>query len=366
MNLIFYIGGFNKLNKSESAMHTYNSLQLLRGVAAILVVFFHGLERTNLFHLISYGYMGVDLFFVLSGFIIFFIHYSDIGNKNKFKPFLVKRFVRVYPIYWIVTLFYLILVLAAGNIPNFDYFFKSMFLIPQPKMPILGVAWTLEFEMLFYILFSLLLLNKKFFSPLLKIWCLGILIYFIFPFIQIKFLLIRHVFNPLNLEFLFGCGIALLLVKNMLKHEWVPKVATILGVSLFIVSIINNYFEIWQVHRVLSWGIPSAVLIFGLVRLENQTKLRVPRLFIYLGNASYSIYLTHLITLLVITKVLKKFDLILLVKGLGIVHITSCILAISVGCLAHSLIEQPLMKFLKVNVVNKKKYKKSVDYPAVG
>src|SRR5512133_4113793 len=95
------------------------NLQLFRGVAALLVVLYHAsiysqeqFGRTFLAGLFLFGHTGVDFFFVLSGFIICYIHFSDIGNPTRLRDFALKRLTRVFPIYWIVTAIKLAVIFA--------------------------------------------------------------------------------------------------------------------------------------------------------------------------------------------------------------------------------------------------------------
>ncbi|MDB5052413.1 MAG: acyltransferase 3 [Bacilli bacterium] len=103
----------------------------------------------------------VDIFFVLSGFIIYYIHSADIGKKEQLKLFLIKRFVRIYPIYWVVligmTLVYLLIPnTGKGFELEFDNIVRSIILFPQINhLPTIAVAWTLSYEILFYIFFCI-------------------------------------------------------------------------------------------------------------------------------------------------------------------------------------------------------------------
>jgi len=89
----------------------FNLLQVYRGLAALMVVLLHAqdiinrnieLHKDSLLKIFTFGWIGVDFFFVLSGFIIFYVHQSDIGQVKKFKQFIIKRLLRIYLIYWIV------------------------------------------------------------------------------------------------------------------------------------------------------------------------------------------------------------------------------------------------------------------------
>ena len=170
-----------------------NLIQVYRGLAAILVLFHHGniifnrdLSKDFLGNIFGFGWAGVDFFFVLSGFIIFYIHQSDIGKPREFKSFILKRIIRIYPLYWIilaVKVFASLTIGYKGNGYNINplELFKAIILFPQDRAILeekfLGVSWTLSYEMFFYIVFSLvLILGFRFMSPVIAVWVIGIII----------------------------------------------------------------------------------------------------------------------------------------------------------------------------------------------
>ena len=143
-------------------------IQNYRGIAALLVVLFHTtvmtryyfLDENYLTWLFEFGHAGVEFFFVLSGFIIYRIHRIDFSNPNRFYPYFLKRIIRIYPIYILLTLLLLpfwLIFDSSGEQYHREIvpLIKSLFLIPQSHFPHIGVAWTLTHEMLFYIVFSL-------------------------------------------------------------------------------------------------------------------------------------------------------------------------------------------------------------------
>jgi sugar transferase EpsL len=333
----------------------FESLQILRGIAASIVVIFHEFGATGLF---QYGVYGVDLFFVLSGFIILYIHHADIGVKKALRPFLIKRIIRIFPTYWLVTFAYIVLVTLFGHTISITYMLKSLFLLPQDILPVVGVAWTLQYEFLFYMIFCLLLFNRKVFYPLFGLWGLAIIIFYIFP---VNFpILIDQLLNPLNLEFLFGCGIALAVIKNKLNFRW----TTSLGLVGIAVSITLQYFNIIQMHRAIAWGIPFSLIILGLVKLESKKQLRLPKILKYVGDASYSIYLTHLITLLILESILKKLSLYALLGQNGVIQLIFCIIAILMGCIYYSMIEKPLLRLTQSWFLNRKREHSKLKSPS--
>src|SRR4028119_3314 len=146
------------MTKSSTPHKKLNLLQVYRGIAAVLVVLFHlndmtqdRLKQDTFFNLFEAGWSGVDYFFVLSGFIMVYVHRSAIGKKDQLKSFLVKRAVRIYPIYWIITLTVWCLFLVIPDFANnqdlsLGNVIVSLLLIPQKDQFILEVGWTLTYE----------------------------------------------------------------------------------------------------------------------------------------------------------------------------------------------------------------------------
>jgi exopolysaccharide production protein ExoZ len=160
----------------DRARRMIRTLQAGRALAAISVAAFHlslnmGAARYGgipVFRdLTQYGKHGVDFFFVLSGFIILFAHARDIGHPAAWRSYLYKRFVRVYPIYWLYTLAFVLALLALGGTDaampdNGPDWLTSLSLVRfTPAAPPLGQGWTLFHEVAFYAVFSVLILNRK-------------------------------------------------------------------------------------------------------------------------------------------------------------------------------------------------------------
>src|SRR4028119_545658 len=231
------------MTQSSTPHKKLNLLQVYRGIAAVLVVMIHvtkmSAERLNqvtFFNLFLVGWIGVDYFFVLSGFIMVYVHRSAIGKKDQLKPFLVKRAVRIYPIYWIITLtVWCLFLVIPGFANNHDlslgHVIASLLLIPQ-KDPhfkdkfILEVGWTLTYEIYFYLLFSIAIwLKPKHSVPILSAWLLVTLLHYrkIVKFPQ-DFFLLETVFGEMNLELVLGCLAAYIVIKynnNIGKYRWI-------------------------------------------------------------------------------------------------------------------------------------------------
>src|SRR4028119_854653 len=140
------------MTQSSTRHKKLNLLQVYRGIAAVLVVMVHlnimsvnRLNQVTFFNLFQGGSSGVDYFFVLSGLIMVYVHRSAIGKKDKLKSFLVKRGVRIYPIYWIINLTVLCFFLVIPDFANnqdlsLEKVIASLLLIPQNGKPILDVG----------------------------------------------------------------------------------------------------------------------------------------------------------------------------------------------------------------------------------
>jgi exopolysaccharide production protein ExoZ len=334
------------------------TLQSLRGIAALLVLLHHTTflikEAFNLQYIggIFYqtGEYGVDFFFVLSGFIIFYSHYKDLGSK-RLATYFNKRFTRVYPIYWIVTLpiipmLYLFPNLGAqGTETQVSVILKSIFLFPNETPPILGVAWTLTHEVFFYLAFGLIfiLLKPKYSIPVAITW-LSITLASFSNLLSIEnYFLLDFVFSKFNLEFILGMICAYLVIKNKIFY---PKIMLLSGTFLFILSGINVKLMFFPIDRVISFGIPAFILVLGAASLDISSKIRIPKMLLFLGDASYSIYLTHYPVTLIIAKVFTILGLSNALHPFILMNLIA-LLTLASGCLFYIMIEKPLLNLIK-------------------
>ncbi|MEO6915456.1 MAG: acyltransferase, partial [Chitinophagaceae bacterium] len=205
---------------------TFELVQIFRGFAAMLVVGYHChgamisyFGAVPLKGVFAIGLFGVDFFFVLSGFIITYIHVTDIRQQRNIVPFFKKRFFRIYPIYWVVALAsfaYLVFVdhgklefadhtLAWSNGTDWLYVLKSFLLFPQPAISILDVSWTLSFEMLFYLVFGLAIIGGWKIARILFFTWLTLILLNAFGLLPVNSYYPGFLLSPLILEFLMGC-----------------------------------------------------------------------------------------------------------------------------------------------------------------
>jgi peptidoglycan/LPS O-acetylase OafA/YrhL len=290
--------------KSEKAK--FNLIEVGRAVASLLVVCHHAgniMAQPRFFggepfasHFRNFN-VGVDFFFVLSGFIIAWIHWSDIGEKSRLGSYLRKRFLRIYPPYWgvVIPLIMLYLIFPSAGTPSQRdpvNIILSIFLLPYVAEPVLGVAWTLTHEIFFYALFALILVSGRRSLMILPLWGLAILVAHLaepLPY-PLSFFL-----SPFNLEFIMGVGAAALL-----KHRSIPQpfafaatgAIVFLALTLFAVHIQDDPL----IGR-LAFGIASVFFVLGAVEIERRQTIRLPPGLLFLGAASYAIYLVHPVAL---------------------------------------------------------------------
>ncbi|WP_138497557.1 acyltransferase family protein [Nostoc sp. PA-18-2419] len=346
-----------------------NLLQVYRGVAAILVVLCHAnhiltreFNKNTLLQIFHFGWIGVDFFFVLSGFIIFYIHQYDIGKPNKLKSFIVKRFIRIYPLYWIILaskILVSIFTISKNAIyqPGADEIIKAFLLLPQDRSILennfIGVSWTLSYEIFFYCLFALLILfNTKIFQPIIFIWIVGIIISFLNG-LPGENLILMFIFDEHNLEFVLGCLAAYIISKFRFKFK---KLLIYTSIFILILSVINTKYgeyDVSGISSLIAYGIPFTFLIIGSVYLEMSSKINIPLILIYIGNASYSIYLTHgffLNNISKFTSKLTKYNVLSNYTSDNIIALVTVIMAIVMGCFVHTYLEKPLIANLKNKV----------------
>ncbi len=282
------------------------NLQVLRAIAALLVFFHHFIPVIGrVFPDIKKyegGASGVDIFFVLSGFIMVVTTYNK--DVDPFK-FLMNRIVRVAPIYWMMTLL-IVFIFMFGARPlgvmelQPSYVWKSLFFIPFERAgfwePVLSVGWTLNYEMFFYFVFSILILIRN--SQLRVAVLVFLLLSFVasglmFPFGEY----LKYYSSPVILDFAFGaafgaffCGLRSDSISVGPRGAWLliaMGVVVIIGTSSGF-SLYNN-----NILRPMTWGIAGMLLVSGCVFLERNGYVAKHGFLLSLGNASYSIYLVH-------------------------------------------------------------------------
>jgi exopolysaccharide production protein ExoZ len=309
-----------------------SSIQVLRGVAAVMVVLFHVLG-------FQIGSAGVDIFFVISGFIMFHTNCEVFGHPGAAILFLKRRILRIAPLYWLCTAF------AVWPKVEIKTLIASILFVPVRSgdgsiHTVLAPGWTLNFEMFFYVIFALgLVLPRRYgLSAIVATLSALILLGLATKPIEAAFL---YWTNPLILEFIFGMAIAYTYEKGKTLSSEMGMGMSAFGALVLAAFSFSHYptptpNRLYSGYLALSWGLPAALIVAGAALSDRgafaPAQWRIPQL---LGDASYSIYLTHLLVL----DAVRRFH----VPHLGI---PTVLVTLLVGIGVHFYVERPVGRFL--------------------
>jgi exopolysaccharide production protein ExoZ len=343
------------------------TIQLLRGMAAIIVVMYHAhgliVKRAAEFgaehafwltenQFIKIGAIGVDVFFVLSGFIIFYTS----RNSSDLMLYIKKRTARIYPIWFVAITFMVIISLLPGTSAVFDvkHVLYSLLLIPHyfdgRIVPFIEIGWTLNYEILFYSLFGLTLIITKT-KRLELITAVILLLWMIAHILPSKYAIFALLQNPILFEFVIGGWLARLYLSG-----WTISKNQMLGFAIFaLIWLLLFFFTPWLWHfKSLISRAPIAISLFIIAVFYVPFRdYKVSNMFVYLGDASYSIYLFHMFPIMVLSGVVNKISIPFLTE-IPVIFSWLLVSFISVvfGCVVYSLIEKKLNNFSKI-VINK-------------
>ena len=348
------------------------NIQFLRFAAAMLVVFYHtsaqvratGVDQGWFFALSeAVGFAGVDVFFVISGFIMAHTTRSDSGAGSAWS-FFRRRLARIYSGYW--PFFLLALAVFAWVNPaqlQNSSLVRSAILWPANVL-LIAVSWTLIFEMFFYVLYAGLLVlsptRREFLLKLMLVFILGWSVYS--QFVRHAYdqgqlesisLSEYYVLSPYLAEFLAGAIAASWLFRGSRTQPWIWLTA---GIALFLLGgwINNGFFNgdieqgYFVVFRVLVFGVPALCLLIGLVQMELAEVQAPLRFSLLAGGASYAIYLSHTL-ILTLTQHLgfNRFASQLLPDWAPLLFIGLALLILVYSMIHFRLLERPLHKLFK-------------------
>jgi len=325
-----------KFESIAERMQILYSIQFLRFVAAFLVVLDHseylyGVSRGSnptLTYLFGLGAIGVHIFFVISGFIMV---YTSFGPRPLTPTtFLARRFLRIYPIYWVYAALY---VVAYQKSFSLVPMLGAAALAPGYSSSIIGQGWTLTYEVFFYLCFAASM-------TLGMIWSVVALT------VAFVALTMAHplagsnvalgvITNPILMEFVLGAwiGVALLTERLPTRSTWLLP----LSLLLILVEAAVGYKRL---PSLLMWGIPSAMLLAGIVAVEIQGVPRWIKRVSFLGDSSYSLYLLHAAFLS------GLFSLQDSGSNEALICITLALLTAGLSILPYYFVERPLLKLL--------------------
>jgi peptidoglycan/LPS O-acetylase OafA/YrhL len=273
------------------------TIELTRGMAALLILVLHVI----LFGHDKYGFafttginvsyqmsIGIDIFFIISGFLM--VHTTRKPEQRKPKEFLAKRFIRIYPAYWLILFcivpFYLLKPeWAFFHAPVKPSLLLSFLLLPQPGPPLLNVAWTLVYEVYFYLLFAVTLFLKPRKQALVlgSYFCLSILIgYFIFSANAIA----QFLTSGFLLEFYAGMILAYL-------WPYFPKMKFLPLLFFAAAGLLLYHQPFVGISRSIDLGLPAFLFFMGTLGIEKNTSPFPDKIAHFFGRISYALYLVH-------------------------------------------------------------------------
>ncbi len=372
------------MTPNQEIKNTYTGIQALRFVAAMLVVLAHSTAMVNeRMHLDMFkwraGWSGVDIFFVISGFVMAISSRTLLQRANGWKIFITRRLIRIVPLYWVATTLKLATIIALPAlaldsplelwntiasylfIPTFDD--KSLL-----AAPLLKVGWTLNYEMFFYAIFTLALFLGK--SPLKFTAAIFAIAVAVNLFSTPKFPYAYGFLEPILMEFVMGMLVAKLCMRvnninvgvntrlntdlnigaknfidKLLQYISTTKAGAIIGAVAVVISfvIMFNCAEQPMWWRWAYWGIPSMIIVMVVALGEPALRKVLPKILATLGDSSYSLYLFHTFTVPLLGTLMLKLKL-----AQPTLALAACIVISPLVCLAiYAWFELPMTTRLK-------------------
>lgn len=287
-------------------------LQVLRAVAALSVAMLHAQHDAATLAERAGGAFapiaafpweaGVDVFFVISGFIMVHASAPLFATPGGGRTFLARRIARIVPIYWAVTTLYLAIALAVPEFLNREflggpYVVASYLFIPATRpdglvQPLYGLGWTLNYEMFFYALFALALGRSRRAAVLGLAAVLAALVAIgraLGPLPEP----LRFWTDPIILEFVYGMGLGLIHAEGV-RLGPVPRALLSIAALAMLVAVATRHGELATAFRALAYGIPAAMLVAALAFGRGDgAGGRLARAGTAVGDASYALYLIH-------------------------------------------------------------------------
>jgi exopolysaccharide production protein ExoZ len=330
------------------------SIQYLRGLAALSVLITHVLQWPLAkmdFAFLKTGRLGVEVFFVISGFII-----TIIAGRGQFNPreFLNRRAFRIVPAYWTATFLVAALAVAIPSqfrttVPTIEGLIKSLLFIPgqEPKAPLLLLGWTLNFEAFFYVLFASLFFLK---SGMRTIVLCGVItsLFVVGQFIAHPSYVQAIYTSPSMFGFIAGMILAQAyrhgLIRNLGQHAgWAMIAAPVVLVFAFYAISWEGADSIALWKHALMTSSALSIVLCGL-SIEASGKMPEVRALKYLGDRSYSVYLFHIFPVAAIWAVSKQvLDVHQPLIYLACSAVAICV-SLTFGLICYYLIERPFLE----------------------
>jgi len=349
-----------------SKKHQIEGLQIWRAIAVSLVAALHVMQISGASSSVAMvrfgnlGMFGVDIFFVISGFILGLTALRASSGEPRFESlnFIARRILRIFPLYWIVLLFPLTRWLRSNEMSAFS-FLDSCFLLPGLSYPhiylVIGLAWTLIFEMVFYYVMTVFLRITIRHAVRNTIAAL-ILFVVVGQFLGISRPGLVIVMNPILLEFVMG-NITAIMFQRFGRHRTA-------GVAILVVGILAAGLLTFYVRtnvaveqnvlgganllpRVGTWGIAAWLLVSGVVFWGPRVRSGLGKLLVAVGDGSYSIYLTSAISTEMIARLMARIPLAGLRNGPIVLRAGITLVGVVLtGMVCFWFVETPLTRWL--------------------
>lgn len=309
---------------------------MLRGLAALSVAAFHAFQWIDDRDWV--GAAGVDVFFVISGFIIWTV--AQHGGEAAPHVFLWRRFTRVAPAYWLATT----VVIAIALV--WPLFLPQVSLSPRHVIlsylfvqhtdpnglafPVLPLGWSLNYEAVFYLMVTTVLFAPRRVR---------------FPLVlAAPFALLAYGFhdppvyglgaNPMMLQFAAGACLAEAHAAGKRIEPGAGAMLAALGVAAFVIMGLTGFRNL--LWRPFLWGAPAVMIVAGALGLENARRIRPPRALVALGDASYAVYLVHMVAVAAVAHTLG-------VQPIAFFVFIAVAAAVAAGLAFHRWVERPLI-----------------------
>jgi len=336
------------------------NIQVLRFIAAALVLYSHIKHEAVEKKVLGYEYMvpagwfsgafGVDIFFVISGFIMIIISHDEKRSFTYSLLFMRNRVIRIVPLYWLFTILMLLsMLIFSTHITHKKieplHVFASFLFLPWPNgegelNPILGVGWTLNYEMYFYLLFSV----STLFSGAKR---MIVLIGMILGMTALSFIIdypktsaLGFWAQPIVIEFLYGCFIGLIFTRGVRIPLWASVGLSVVGA----IGIVYTSQENWitPAWRFASAGLPALAITAGFaLGPQLQQKSYFIEGLKVTGDASYALYLSHPFTVNVVIVLWVHYSM----NSIFALVLTTFVASVAVSIATHLLIEMPALKW---------------------
>ena len=343
------------------------AVQALRAIAALSIAVLHvlhdatGLDPTGTIERLHNALpwdAGVDLFFVISGFVMVYASTALFGRRDGAKLFMARRLIRIVPLYWAATTLFLLMALTArsvvtegaGSIANIlmSYAFLPSRGPDGAIQPIYSLGWTLNYEMFFYVVFAAFIWQARHRALILVTLTLGAAIA-VHPLMPANATALMFWTDPIVAEFLFGMAIAALATTGI----GLPLGVSVGLALLALLWLIGGYFSGIGGSRPVTTGLPMAMLVAAAVFGRD---IRLPTTLVLLGDLSFALYLIHPFAMRAVQLFWHWLRLTGPLAAVAYVAV-SLLLAIAISVAVYEWFERPLGTSLRARLAERRELK---------